>query len=182
MSISCPGKPLKSLETLDRHNQTHNDIKAQNFLIKFKYGRNDLTQIKIALTDFGMAGPESQGGTPVFASPECFEKKEKKSDIFSFGRVIFFLLVPKERFLKWLFVPIQNMHVPSPTLMITLVIWMTSMTNRIDLQSARIIFNELKSNGLVKPIQMMNSFDVIVNKNLKYFGDYMQIDEVGDFR
>ena len=167
---------------MDRHDQTHNDIKPQNFLVKFKNGPNDLTRIEIALTDFGMAESDSKGGTPVFASPECFEKKEKKSDIFSFGRVILFLLVPKERFLKWLFVPIQNMNAPSPTFMITLVIWMTSMTNRIDLQSARIIFNELRSNGWVKQIQMMNSFDVIVNKNLKYFDDYMQIDEVGDFR
>ena len=67
-----------------------------------------MTQIEIALTDFGMAGPESQGGTPVFASPECFEKKDKKSDIFSFGRTLLFLLLGKRRFLKWLYIPIEN--------------------------------------------------------------------------
>ena len=167
---------------MDRHNQTHNDIKPQNFLVKFKNGPNDLTQIEIALTDFGMAGPESQGGTPVFASPECFEKKEKKSDIFSFGRVILFLLVSKERFLKWLFVPIQNLNVPSPTDMIILVTRMTSMTNRIDLQRAREKFNELRKESSVKPtqetIELLNS---IVDKN---FGDFDEkyIDEVGDFR
>ena len=168
---------------MDRHNQTHNDIKAQNFLVKFKNSRNDLIQIEIALTDFGMAGPESQGGTPVFASPECFEKKEKKSDIFSFGRVILFLLLSKQQFLKWLYVPIQKLNVPSPTDMITLVTWMTSMTNRIDLKTSRIIFNELRSNVLIKPTQnIINSFDLIVNSNLIYFKVYMQIDELGDFR
>ena len=173
----------KSLETLDLQNQTHNDIKPQNFLVKFKNGPNDLTQIEIALTDFGMAGPESQGGTPVFASPECFEKKEKKSDVFSFGRVILFLLLSKQQFLKWLFVPIQNLNVSTPTDLITLVTWMTSITNRIDLKTSRIIFNELRSNFLIKPTQnIINSFDLIVNSNLIYFKDFMQIDELGDFR
>jgi len=150
-------------------------------LVKFKNGPHDLTQIEIALTDFGMAGPESQGGTPVFASPECFEKKEKQSDIFSFGRVILFLLVSKEQFLKWLFVPIQNMNVPSSTDMITLVTWMTAMADRIDLKTSLIIFNELKSNSLVKPTQnTINSFDLIINLNLNDLGDY--ISELGDFR
>ena len=150
-------------------------------MVKFKNGPHDLTQIEIALTDFGMAGPESQGGTPVFASPECFEKKEKKSDIFSFGRVILFLLISKQQFLKWLFVPIQNMNVPNSTGMITLVTWMTAMADRIDLKTSRIIFNELKSNSLVKPTQnTINSFDLIINLNLNDLGDY--ISELGDFR
>ena len=152
-------------------------------MVKFKNGPHDLTQIEIALTDFGMAGPESQGGTPVFASPECFEKKEKKSDIFSFGRVILFLLVSKEQFLKWLFVPIPNLNVPTPNDMITLVTWMTSLRNRIDLKTSRIIFNELRINSMVKPTQnIINSFDYIVKSNLVYFKHYEQIDELGDFR
>ena len=101
-------EPLLSLETLDRHNQTHNDIKPQNFLVKFHNGRNDLTKIEIALTDFGMADPDAKGGTPVYASPECFEKTDTKSDIFSFGRLILFLLLTKEQFMKWLYIPIKN--------------------------------------------------------------------------
>ena len=149
-------------------------------MVKFKNGQNDLTQIEIALTDFGMAGPNSQGGTPVFASPECFEKKDKKSDIFSFGRVILFLLLSKQQFLKWLFVPIQNLNVPTPTDMLTLVTWMTSMTNRIDLKTSRIIFNELRNNSLVKPTQnIINSFNLIVNVNLN---NHHYISELGDFR
>ena len=84
-------------------------------MVKFKKGydsndstKNDLTQIEIALTDFGMADANSKGGTPVYASPECFEKTDTKSDVFSFGRLILFLLLTKEQFMKWLFTPINN--------------------------------------------------------------------------
>ena len=112
--VSCL-EPFKSLETLDRHNQTHNDVKPQNFLVKFKNGydskdltKNDLSQIEIVLTDFGMADDDSKGGTPVYASPECFEKTDTKSDVFSFGRLILFLLLTKEQFIKWLYIPIKN--------------------------------------------------------------------------
>ena len=108
-------EPFHSLETLDSHNQTHNDIKPQNFLVKFREGydtsdltKNDLTQIEIALTDFGMADDDSKGGTPVYASPECFENTNTKSDVFSFGRVILFMLLTKEQFMKWLYIPIKN--------------------------------------------------------------------------
>ena len=83
--------------------------------MKFKNGydskdltKNDLTQIEIVLTDFGMADPNAKGGTPVYASPECFEKTDTKSDVFSFGRLILFLLLTKEQFMKWLYVPIKN--------------------------------------------------------------------------
>ena len=108
-------EPFHSLETLDTHNQTHNDIKPQNFLVKFRMGydsgdlsKNDLTQIEIALTDFGMADDDSKGGTPVYASPECFGNTDTKSDVFSFGRLILFLLLTKEQFIKWLYIPIKT--------------------------------------------------------------------------
>ena len=93
---------------MDHHHQIHNDIKPQNYLVKFTKGENDLSQIEIVLTDFGMADSDSKGGTPVYASPECFEKTDTKSDIFSFGRVILFLLLSKEQFIKWLYIPIKN--------------------------------------------------------------------------
>ena len=150
-------------------------------MVKFKNGTNDLTQIEIVLTDFGMAESDSKGGTPVFASPECFQDKDKTSDIFSFGRVILYLLVKKHQFMKWLFIPIQNLNVPSPTDMITLVTWMSSMTDRIDLKSARIIFNELRDNFLIRPDQILiNSIDSTVNLNLSDLADY--IDELSEFR
>ena len=81
-------------------------------MVKFKNGQTDLTQIEIVLTDFGIAGPDKKGGTPIFASPECFEQKTIQSDIFSSGRVLLFLLVPKEKFIKWLFVSIRQLSIP----------------------------------------------------------------------
>ena len=94
-------------------------------------GPNDLTQIDIVLTDFGLAGQNTIGGTPIFASPECFSVqkvrsglsslfsrtfqsrrssvqnvKTNASDIFSLGRVFLFMTLPKESFLKVLFIPI----------------------------------------------------------------------------
>lgn len=99
---------FESLETLDKHDLIHHDIKPENFLVKFKYGKEDLTQIEIGLTDFGMAGSDKKGGTPVYASPELMDKTDKKSDIFSFGRTLLFLLLGSTRFLKWLYIPIEN--------------------------------------------------------------------------
>ena len=96
------------METLGKHNLTHNDIKPQNYLVKFLNGENDLTQIDIVLTDFGMARSNSKGGTPIFASPECFEKKDQKSDVYSLGRLLLFLLLSKDQFLRWLVVPITD--------------------------------------------------------------------------
>ena len=100
-------RSFSSLETLDRHNQIHNDIKPQNYLVKFVNGDNDLTSIEIVLTDFGLAGLDQKGGTPVFASPECLanpDRKNKSTDIFSLGRVFLFSILPKEKFLQFLFV------------------------------------------------------------------------------
>ena len=167
---------------MDFHDQTHNDIKPQNFLVKFKNGPNDLSQIEIVLTDFGMADSDSKGGTPVFASPECFEKKEKKSDIFSFGRVISFLLLTKNQFSKWLFVPLRNISITIRHPSINLVSQMTSLTDRISLQYARNLFNRLRRNskvklnpGLISVIQSIVA-DEISNDVETYTS------ELGDFR
>ena len=151
-------------------------------MVKFKNGPDDFTQIEIVLTDFGMADSDSKGGTPVFASPECFEKKEKKSDIFSFGRVILFLLLPKNQFAKWLFVPIKNQFnvsavcnlilygaVPNrpTTTCLVLVSKMTSMVNRISLQAARNIFHGLRRRSQVKiSHHLITITDAIVNCEL----------------
>ena len=150
--------------------------------MKFKNGPNDLTQIEIVLTDFGMAQPDSKGGTPIFASPECFETKDKKSDIFSFGRVILFLVLTKQQFAKWLFVPIRNLNRPAPSHIISLVSQMTSVTKRIDLHLARIIFNELRRNYQILPTKtLIRSFNGIVNENLTIdYGVY--INELCDLR
>ena len=97
-----------SLETLESHELVHNDIKPQNYLVKFLNGPNDLTQIDIVLTDFGLVGQNSKGGTPIFASQECFDIKTNASDIFSLGRVFLFMMLPKESFLKFLLVRYKN--------------------------------------------------------------------------
>ena len=176
---------------MDRHNQTHNDIKPQNFLVKFKNGPNDLSQIEIVLTDFGMAESDSKGGTPVFASPECFEKKEKKSDIFSFGRVILFLLLTKNQFTKWLFVPIKdqirisslrNLCIYDPDQSLFLVSKMTSLTNRCTLHYAKELFNRLRDNSNVRlkhghfsAIQSIIQYEI--SNNIETFTS-----ELSDFR
>ena len=106
-----------------------------------------------------MADADSKGGTPIFASPECFEKKDKKSDIFSFGRVILFLLLTKNQFIKWLFVPIKdqlraislhNLCAVESNSPLYMVSRMTSLSNRISLQDARNLFNRLRKNSNVK--------------------------------
>ena len=149
---------------MDRHNRVHNDIKPQNYLVKYLNGPNDLTQIDIVLTDFGLAGQDTKGGTPIFASPECFEIKTNASDIFSLGRVFLFMMLPKESFLKFLFIPITS---PADTLYLTNVILIqddflglinrmmkTHKVDRIPIQQIRIKFDSLKRNSFIN----MNSF------------------------
>ena len=158
---------------MDRHNQTHNDIKPQNFLVKFKNGPNDLSQIEIVLTDFGMADSDSKGGTPIFASPECFEKKEKKSDIFSFGRVILFLLLTKNQFVKWLFVPIKDRNLalwkfvyafPDLSLSLNMVLQMTSLSYRMSIGSARLLFNRIRLDSKIQlKINLISAVQSIID-------------------
>ena len=145
-------------------------------MVKFKNGPTDLTQIEIVLTDFGLAGPDSKGGTPIFASPECFEKKEKKSDVFSFGRVILFLLLSKNQFVKWLYVPLKNqtrfLSIPMLTLndphqCLPLVSKMTSVTDRINLQAARMIFDELRRHSNISFTSVfINAIDSVINAEI----------------
>ena len=161
--------------------------------MKFKNGQADLTKIEIVLTDFGLAEPDSKGGTPIFASPECFEKKEKKSDIFSFGRVILFLLLTKNQFVKWLHVPLKDetrllsirmltSNVPDQPL--TLISKMTSleMPYRINLQAARMIFDDLRrhSNICLKPALMI-AIDTDINAEISN-GIENYVSELCDFR
>ena len=174
---------------MDRHNQTHNDIKPQNFLVKFKNGQNDLTQIEIVLTDFGMAEADSKGGTPIFASPECFEKKEKRSDIFSFGRVILFLLLTKIQFVQWLFIPIKDKTRASSLQTICtaekniyLISQMMTLKNRMNLQSARDIFNDLRQKSMIKLSRVfVTAVENIINEEINS-NDNVYMSELCDFR
>ena len=153
-------------------------------MVKFKNGPSDLTQLEVVLTDFGMAGSDSKGGTPVFASPECFGIKDNQSDLFSFGRVILFLLLTKRQFVSWLFVPIKDQTRISylKTLRIDLVSPMISITNRTDLKSARKCFNKLRRDS-----RIMLNYDVIATLETIVSDEIssdieLYISELGDFR
>ena len=153
-----------SLETLDSHQLVHNDIKPQNYLVQWLNRPNDLTRINVVLTDFGLVGQNSKGGTPIFASPECFLVKTNASDIFSLGRVFLFMMLPKESFLKFLFVSIisstdrnilmRNIDFQRYLLGLIRLMFQTRQSTRIKLPQVRIIFDDLKRNSQIE----MNSF------------------------
>ena len=150
---------------MDQHNRVHNDIKPQNYLVKYLNGPNDLTRIDIVLTDFGLVGQNSKGGTPIFASPECFDVKTNASDIFSVGRLFLFMMLPKESFLKFLFVPITS-STDKNYLMNTILnqtdllcfikqsLIQIRVPHRIHLGQVRIFFDDLKRNSQIT----INSF------------------------
>ena len=143
---------------MDKHNQAHNDIKPQNYLVKYLNEAKDLTSIEIVLTDFGLAGLDQQGGTPIFASPECLanpDRKNKSSDIFSLGRVFLFSILPKEKFLQFLFVSLvkggksEIMKLIEKEPILNLISKMMRIQNRIGLQAIR---KELQS-----AVQLLNT-------------------------
>ena len=168
---------ITSLETLDRHNRVHNDIKPQNYLVKYLNGPNDLTRIDIVLTDFGLAGRDQKGGTPIFASPECFDVKTNASDIFSLGRVFLFMTLPKELFLKFLFVPITSSNDANYLRNIILnqsdlfglirLMMKTQQSFRIQLSQVRIFFDDLKRNSQITLTSFAQTeIERIVTQNL----------------
>ena len=115
--------------------------------MKFLNGDNDLSHIEIVLTDFGLAGSDLKGGTPIFASPECLansDRKDKTSDNFSLGRVFLFMVLPKEKFLEFLFVPIRTrngkeniMELIQKTPVFNLISNMMQIEKRVSLQTVR---------------------------------------------
>ena len=162
---------------MDKHNQVHNDIKPQNYLVKYLNGPNDLTRIDIVLTDFGLVGQNSKGGTPIFASPECFDVKTNASDIFSLGRVFLFMTLPKQLFLKFLFVPItssndanymRNIILNQSNLFGLIRLMMkTQQSFRIQLSQVRIFFDDLKRNSQITMTSFTQTeIDRIVIQNL----------------
>ena len=124
--------------------------------MKFLNRPDDLTRIDIVLTDFGLVGQNSKGGTPIFACPECFDVKTNASDLFSLGRVFLFMMLPKESFLKFLFVPITSRTHTNYLMNIILnqddlfglirLMIKTQLSSRIQLSQVRIFFDNLKQN------------------------------------
>ena len=165
---------LISLETLATYNQVHNDIKPQNFLLKFE--NDDISKVSVFLSDFGLVGNNVQGGTPIFASPECYGVKTTKSDIFSLGRVFLFVLLPSTQFLKWLYLPIcnedDNLSLSDrvwsdPLLQLISKMSKVELTDRIDLGTMRQEFDQLKDNKLIRlKGGAILEIDSILTKNL----------------
>ena len=191
---------------MDSHNQTHNDIKPQNYLIKFQnggkgichqiktffssnicsWGVNSMSGIEIVLTDFGLAGSESKGGTPIFASPECLadpDRKDKSTDIFSLGRVFLFMMLPKEKFLEFLYVSLVKggkekiMELIKREPILNLILKMIRIKKRINIQNIREeldvihrIRNLQNISAISEQIQKSTSeYTIQIIDNLKHF-------------
>ena len=167
---------------MDQHNQIHNDIKPQNYLVKFLKGDNDLTSIEIVLTDFGLAGSDQKGGTPVFASPECLanpDRKDKSTDVFSLGRVFLFSILPKEKFLEFLFVSLikggksQIMKLIEKEPILNLISKMMRIQNRVGLQTIR---QELQSANQIVNTGIINKIsETIQTSTSKYTNQYIDV-------
>ena len=123
---------------------------------------------QIYLTDFGLS--EKKGGTPVFASPECFDESKHNSDIFSLGRVFLFIILSKSSFLLWLYLPIDKNLKSTVEADINdepifkLISNMTKMKNRFNIKSVRRNFDFIRNNSLLKHTYY---FEQRINYDLK---------------
>ena len=153
------------MESLSRSKKTHNDIKPQNFVVK--YDSSSTYPYRIYLTDFGLA--EKKGGTPVFASPECFEDDKHNSDIFSLGRVFLYTILDKSDFFLWLYMPIPIQlkrkldQVIEQEPILKLIRNMTKMTNRYNIRTVRKHFDLIRQSSV---LNLVNSVDTTVNNIL----------------
>ena len=168
---------------MDQHNQIHNDIKPQNYLVKFRNSDNDLSNIEVVLTDFGLAGSNSKGGTPIFASPECLadpDRKDKSSDIFSLGRVFLMMILPKDKFLEFLYIPLTKggkeeiMEMIENIPILNLLSQMMRIKKRIDLHTIR---QELQSVFInIKHLDLDVAISNIIKKSAtKYTSQYIDV-------
>ena len=156
---------------MDRYNQIHNDIKPQNYLVKFLDGRDNLSFIEIVLTDFGLAGSDSKGGTPIFASPECLanpDRKDKSTDVFSLGRVFLFVILPNKKFLECLFVSLiqggkeEIMELIENEPILSLISKMMRIQDRIKLQDIR---KELHTIGQIQVSDTITDISKIIEES-----------------
>ena len=92
---------IKGLETLERNELVHFDIKPENILItkKLKLKISDFTFLMNLKENKDQKEFEIPGGTPGYFAPEYFDKKEidsetaKKQDYFALGATLYFLKV-----------------------------------------------------------------------------------------
>ena len=156
------------MKTLDHYNLIHNDIKPSNFLVKFSNFDMDLSHMQIVLTGFGLTGSNTKARTPIFSSPECFtnpDRKDKSSDIFSLGRVYLFTILPKKKFLKFLFVSLitdekkEIMELIEEDPMLHLISKMTQIKNRIGIPN---ISDELQEVDQIRNWSSINEISKII--------------------
>ena len=94
---------MKSVRTIFKYNKKHNDIKLSNFLLVEK---DD--DAEVYLTDFGFMD-DRKGGTPLFASPECYIGTQVgKSDIYSLAGCFISLLSNSSTFAKLILLPLMT--------------------------------------------------------------------------
>ena len=151
--------------------------------MKYLNGPDDLTKLEIVLTDFGLAGDDAQGGTPIFASPECYGEKTTDSDTFSLGRTFLFISTPTDLFLKLLFVPIASDEDQDKTAKIIdregslpwLIQQMMKVKNRMSLEDVRIHLDQMKNNSeLALASEALKELDEIVTRNMdRRFENYI---------
>ena len=166
---------------MNDHEQIHNDIKPQNYLVKFLNGDNDLSNIEIVLTDFGLAGSDLKGGTPIFASPECLanpDRKEKSSDIFSLGRVFLFMILPKAKFLDYLFVPLKCgkrniMKLIENEPILHLISKMMRIQRRLDLPAIRMEIQAVEQFMDLKAVSKIS--DIIQKSTSNFTTEYFDV-------
>ena len=100
------------LEFLHQNNLKHLDIKLSNVLIKTNSG--DFDRQNCVITDFGIGGQKDKetgmAGTPGFASPEQLLRSNvgMKSDLYSLGRLLVFLLAEWPSAWTILYKPIED--------------------------------------------------------------------------
>ena len=107
----------------------------------------------------------------VYTPPECLaesDRKHKSSDIFSLGRVFLMMILPKEKFLEFLFVPltkggknkIMEWIANEPILQLTSK--MMQVSKRIDLHTIR---KELRSIINIKHLEAIVAISKIIKKS-----------------
>lgn len=82
---------LNGMKVIAERELCHNDIKPSNILLKIKSEED----FEVFIADFGLCKAVG-GGTPGFASPECYSREgfqTWKSDIYSFGKTLQYLLL-----------------------------------------------------------------------------------------
>ena len=95
---------LDAIVYIANQNLIHGDIKPGNILVSNRDGR-----LRAFVGDYGLTG--KSGGTPIYMAPEGLNKDSRivgKTDLYSFGVLVLFLMFPVDLALKLLFVPISD--------------------------------------------------------------------------